>query len=639
MLAPLLATALLWSPCPADPATAVASALLAASELPADDKPLKALAAWMKLYRTGKAPLRGKQDDGRPVHIDAKDSFAVKFGLAPKTGLGTSTWAGDLEVILEHVAKLDSAEAAEALLEVAAIGIDRGNYEREMGPIEVRSIGEKWLMRLASPAAIEQLAKGARGELKVEKARAFAVQAAAVRGLGLMREAGAHATIAQQLAAAEVAVRINAAEALGTLTKAPTEEESAKLGRKVELLDAAGQEAAALALAAALEREQSDLVLPVVVQSLRTLYQKYVPKPGVEAPKKDAKPAGEPAAGDKGDTPAAPAPAGLPESVRLAVRAGIKALGRTSWRADMAILALLDEFRSTEAVPALIAVLERFRDHPEEVQSGKLSGMLQHRAHELLVAMTGAVFPATQPDKWRELWDKERDKIEVTQKKEPKGVPTTVASGFCGIPVQGTRVLFILDLSRSMTFAMDNPPTGEKGAPKLSTRLDYAKRELISAMDQIAPNAFFNLITFNGNPKCKVWNKDMVPATEHNRTRFRKYVSELDGEGGTNLWSALEEGLKLKSLVYGNRYETNVDELFVLSDGAPSQGDVLDPAEILRLVKECNRFSGLRINTVFISSNSAEERSQPPMPWMKDIDAAQLMKRMAEENGGKFVKL
>jgi hypothetical protein len=625
MLAPLLATALLWSPC-SDPATTVASAALTAAELPADDKPLKALAAWLKLYRTGKAPLNGKQDDGRPVPIDAKDSFAVKFGLAPKTGLGTSTWAGDLEVILEHVAKLDSAEAAEAILDIASIGIDRGNYEREMGSIEVRGIGEKWLMRLASPAARELLAKAARGELKVEKARAFAVQAAAVRGLGLMREGGAHATIAAQLAAAEVAVRINAAEALGTLIKAPTEEESSRLGRKVDLLDDAGQEAAAVALAGALEREQSDMVLPVVVQSLRALYQKYVPKPGVEAPKKDAA------------APAA-APAGLPESVRLAVRAGIKALGRTSWRADMAILALLDEFRSTEAVPALIAVLERFRDHPEEVQSGKLSGLLLYRAHEMLVAMTGAVFPATQPDKWRELWDKERDKIEVTQKKEPKGVPTTVASGFCGIPVQGTRVLFILDLSRSMTFAMDNPPPATKDSPKLSTRLDYAKRELISAMDQIAPNAFFNLITFNGNPKCKVWSKDMVPATEHNRTRFRKYVGELDGEGGTNLWSALEEGLKLKSMVYGNRYETNVDELFVLSDGAPSQGDVLDPAEILRLVKECNRFSGLRINTVFISSNSEEERSQPPMPWMKDIDAAQLMKRMAEENGGKFVKL
>lgn len=638
MLAPLLTTALLWSPCSAEPATTVASALPAAEGRLADDKPLKALAAWLKLYRTGKAPLNGKQDDGRPVQIDAKDSFAVKFGLAPKTGLSTSTWAGDLEVILEQVAKLDSAEAAEALLEVAAIGIDRGNYEREMGPIEVRGIGEKWLMRLASPAAREQLAKAARGELKVDKAHAFAMQAAAVRGLGLLREAGAHATIAQQLGAAEVAVRINAAEALGTLMKAPTEEESARLGRKVELLDAAGQEAAALALADALEREQSDLVLPVVVQSLRTLYQKYVPKPGAEAPKQDAKPAGDAAAAN-GATPAAAAPAGLPESVRLAVRAGIKALGRTSWRADMAILTLLDEFRSTEAVPALIAVLERFRDHPEEVQSGKLSGLLLHRAHELLVAMTGAVFPATQPEKWRELWDKERDKIEVTQKKEPKGVPTTVASGFCGIPVQGTRVLFILDLSGSMAFAMDNPPAGGKDAPKLSTRLDYAKRELISAMDQIAPNAFFNLITFNGNPKCKVWSKDMVPATEHNRTRFRKFVSELDGDGGTNLWSALEEGLKLKSLVYGNRYETNVDELFVLSDGAPSQGDVLDPAEILRLVRECNRFSGLRINTVFISSNSEEERKQPPMPWMKDIDAATLMKRMAEENGGKFVKL
>jgi len=76
--------------------------------------------------------------------------------------------------------------------------------------------------------------------------------------------------------------------------------------------------------------------------------------------------------------------------------------------------------------------------------------------------------------------------------------------------------------------------------------------------------------------------------------------------------------------------------MFVLSDGAPSVGDVLDPIEILRLVKECNRFANLRINTVYISS--AAPPGQGPAPWMT-ITPEDMMKRMAEQNGGKFVNL
>ena len=152
------------------------------------------------------------------------------------------------------------------------------------------------------------------------------------------------------------------------------------------------------------------MVLPAVVQALRTLYEKYLPKPSSTAAAKpeDKEAGGAKESGEKATGEAAAAkpatPAGPPESVRLAVRAAIKALGRSTWRADMVIVRLLDDFRSAESVPALITVLERFRDHPEEVQSGKLSGLLLHRAHELLVSMTGAVYPATQPDKWRELW-------------------------------------------------------------------------------------------------------------------------------------------------------------------------------------------------------------------------------------------
>jgi HEAT repeat protein len=70
------------------------------------------------------------------------------------------------------------------------------------------------------------------------------------------REATSRPVLEQQLASPHVIVRVNAAEALAYL----------------------GEEAGAMALIQALEQEQSDMVLPAVVQALRTLYEKYLPK-------------------------------------------------------------------------------------------------------------------------------------------------------------------------------------------------------------------------------------------------------------------------------------------------------------------------------------------------------------------------
>lgn len=597
MLALLLASMSWCSPAaalaPPPAATAVSTAL-------ADERPLRALDAWLKLYFAGKIDFRSKANI-------AKDSIAAKFGLLPKNGLGDPTWAGDLDAILAAVARLETPAAAQALLEVAAVGIDQGKYTYEMAAYDVRVAGETWAAKLQTPEARAQLVLAAKGETKTEKNKAVAIQVAGVRCVGLLKDQSLRPVLEQALGDGDDLVRIHAAEALGAL----------------------GDEQAALPLIGVLQRDTVDGVLVSAAQALRSLYARHLPQPGVfEAGKDGAKPA-------EADAPKPATPAELPESVRLAVRAAIGALGRTTWRADMALVRLLDDFRSLETVPALIGVLERFQARPEDLKSGKSSGLLLYQAHELLVAMTGAVYPADQPAKWRSFWDTEKDKIVVTQKREPKGVPTTVASGFCGIPVQGTRVVFILDLSGSMDWPMDE--VGADGKKKRSIRLDFAKRELHRAMDAISPNAMFNLVTFNGDDKAESWSKDLVVATDKNRERFKKYVDGLKARGGTNLWSGLEDALKIKSLVYGNRYTTSVDEVFILSDGAPTVGDVTDPVEILRLVQECNKFSQARINTVYISSATPEEfrQAEPRMA----ITPQELMRRMAEQNGGKFREL
>ncbi|MFY9341413.1 MAG: HEAT repeat domain-containing protein [Planctomycetota bacterium] len=550
-----------------------------------DDKALKALDAWLKLYHSGKMDLRARNIAG--------DSIAVKYGITPKNGLGVPTWLGDLEAILEAVARIDDADAARSLLEVVSVGLDpTGRYTLEMAPYEVRAAGERWAAKLVSAPAKETLAKAARGELKVEKARMAAMQTAAVKCLGLIKDRAFRPVLEQALSSGDELVRNTAAEALGTL----------------------GDEAAAGPLVALLDRDTVDSVLVAATRSLHALFWKYLPKPGSE--------------------PAVPAAtADLPEGARLAVRSASQALGRTTWRADMVLIRLFDDFRSLEAVPALIAQLERFRAHPEEIKSGKLSGLVVYQAHELLVSMTGAVFPADQPEKWRAFWGAEKDRIVIGNRKPAAAAPP-IGNNLCGIPVQGTRVAFLLDLSGPMDWPMTDESAD--GINRKMTRLDHAKLELTRAIDGLPPNAWFNLITFNGNPKCESWKPTLVPATKPNREACKKYVDGLRALGGANLWSGLEEALKIKSLVYGNR-SSDIDELFLLSNGTPTVGDVQDPIEMLRLVQECNRFASARISTVHFDSEVPQEiRNRGPR---MSITPQELMRRMAQENGGRFREL
>lgn len=551
-----------------------------------DGKPIKALEAWLKLYHAGKIDYTSKDNM-------AKDSLAMKYKVAPRSALTDPTWAGDLELILEALAAQNDEEAAAALLEVAAIGIDQGKYTPEMAPATVRGAAERWIAKLSSTGAKAALGKAARGELKVSRAQKVAIRAAAARSIALVGDRLLLSELEPLLQDEAAIVRVNAAEAFGKLA------DESKAGPLIELL----------------RRDASDAVLQTAAEALRAIYKPFA------------------LAGTGSDAEAGTAK--LPESLRQAVRAAIEALGRTSWRADMALVRFLDDFRSLEAVPALIAVLERFRDHPDQLEEGKLSGLLRYQVHELLVSTTGAVLPADQPERWRALWDAEKDKLEVTKKHETGSAGATTAGDFFGIPIEGTRVVFVLDLSGSMQWPVANDDGS--GRKERQSGLDFAKQELRRAIAALPPNAQCNLITFNGNPRPELWSKDLVPATERNRDRLLKHVDGLRADGGTNLWGALEEALKIRSLVQNAKYETDIDELFVLSDGAPSAGAVIDPVQILRLVQESNRFAATRINTVFVNTELPPE-ARRAMAQM-EMQPAELMKRLAEQNSGRFREL
>ena len=320
-----------------------------------------------------------------------------------------------------------------------------------------------------------------------------------------------------------------------------------------------------------------------------------------------------------------------PRLFRAAIGAVCSGLGRGSWRSELALVQFLRQVRSADAIPPLLDALERALG--KRTDQSATSGSLVGAIHEALLDLTGFYAPADKPAAWREWWRTVRDGFTLPPSKQereltadakvPKGQRTVTS--FFGIPVSGSRVVFVLDVSRSMSF-----PFGTGTEQSRSSRLDEARRELLLAVKGLPPATRFNLILFSTDQRS--WKPDLVPATEAMKSEFQGFVERIQPEAGTNLFAGLDHALGIKSAQPGDRYATNVDEVILLSDGAPSVGAVVRTDEILRLITETNRYARVTIHTVFIG---------PKVPVGQDLAQGtltpyELMEQLARQNGGRF---
>lgn len=548
----------------------LALSLITSSHAAAQDpRACKALEHWLASHRAGKLDLDkdriNKTSPGVRAEIVPEDR-AVKIGHLE-----------ELDAICRAVAAEDTAEAMEHVLLVAAVGLEpsaKGTVA--MRPQVVREIGEQWVDRLDSPEALKVLEEAA-GDERATKGLALARRVAALRALGRRKAATAWSFLQRGLAAEEAEIRLAAAEASGQIRQRTT------------LRD----------LAIAASEEQDEVVLTAELDAMLAIVEEHR-----EALEEDV--------------------------LRRVADAAVHALGRGSWRSDLAAVELLERVRSAQSVPALIEVLARFEAGADDVGEELRSGLLKERTFEVLLSLTGARFPAEQASRWRQWWEEVKSEFVVAEPLAPRGKggdERTTTGDFFGIPIRGSRVLFVVDTSGSMAQGWRGAESGR--AREGEQKIDVAKRELLAAVARLTSDCSFNLVWFgNGS---EAWQRDMVPATDKNKQRFEKAVEDLRPDGGTNLWQGVRDGLKLESLVHGTRYGATYDQLFILSDGMPTLGEVRDPKEILLLLGETNRYSRVRIDTVYIAGEPRQERRDTDRAGMS---GAEFMKRLAEENGG-----
>ena len=268
--------------------------------------------------------------------------------------------------------------------------------------------------------------------------------------------------------------------------------------------------------------------------------------------------------------------------------------------------------------------------------------------------------------------------------KNPGQTRSVIRGEYYGTKIESNRVVFVMDISRSMEWAAKEeapapeapekdkvvitgpdakkdgtdaaPPVPEEMKKKkkevdgrpVKRRIDSVKKELISTLYGLDPKVYFSVIFYNND--VKIWKKELVPATNENKMDAIKTVDNQVPAGRTNIYDALEAAYKLtlgapkpnepKRVITGGGKGSPVelingpDTIFLLTDGNPNLGRISDPAEMVDAIRKINETRRIKINTIAVGVLDPDNTD----PMAKgDRANTYLMKAIADITGGAFV--
>lgn len=292
------------------------------------------------------------------------------------------------------------------------------------------------------------------------------------------------------------------------------------------------------------------------------------------------------------------------------------------WGTQRAAVEALLHTRTKESTGKLVESLER------------LEGRIERAVMDALTELTGERFrnPTVWPRWWKDnqsgfqpLTEQEfKDlmaKREAAAEEASEGENKTVVGSFFGVDLDSERLTFLIDSSGSMEAPMAprsgdrrGPTTGGDGdgrrAPRGGTRLEVAKNELLYFLGDLPPSALVNVGRFSDG--ADAWSNSLERVDKEKTKRsIRAFVEQLVPGGGTNIYAAMQLAFQ----------DPDVDTIMLLSDGAPSVGEVLDTGTIAQHVGVWNAHRGVTIHVVCIGVDQPD------------------LRRMAEDSGGSYTFL
>ncbi|PIE25516.1 MAG: hypothetical protein CSA62_01075 [Planctomycetota bacterium] len=270
----------------------------------------------------------------------------------------------------------------------------------------------------------------------------------------------------------------------------------------------------------------------------------------------------------------------------------------------------------------------------------KEEGRTKKRIAAALAVLTGKDL-GTMLSSWRGWWEKEGaefmkngrgedvDDINDPQRGRPglgrraKNNASPGGTGYFGIPQDGKALIYVIDSSGSMKVEIDRKKHGSiaKGESANMTRLEACKAELVDTIKRLVNGKKFNVISYSDLPH--QWKPKLVVANEASKKEAIAWVRALKPNSSTNIHDAMQMAFGLAGR--GGRdkyYETEVDTIYLLSDGSPTtpdgKPDNID--KILKAVRTWNAMNRVTVHAIAIGQHLN----------------VQFMQRLAAENGGEF---
>lgn len=171
-------------------------------------------------------------------------------------------------------------------------------------------------------------------------------------------------------------------------------------------------------------------------------------------------------------------------------------------------------------------------------------------------------------------WWQEKEKEFVFPAGLPRDPVLALRAGapsYYGLPLYGSKIIFIADFSGSMR------------GPKLAA----AQRELTATIGQLPDGVKFNIIAFNS--EVFRWKRELQLVSPQSKLEATRFIASGQAAATTASFDALEAAL-----------EQDTDSIYFLTDGAPVGGKTQIPAEIITIISRTNRVRRATINAIGI---------------------------------------
>lgn len=263
--------------------------------------------------------------------------------------------------------------------------------------------------------------------------------------------------------------------------------------------------------------------------------------------------------------------AGLPSPPAAATTACVESLGHARWQVRAAAIRLARTLRSRDLVPPLIECLD-----DRELR-------LAADARAALRDLTGRDLGAIAA--WRSWWQQEGKAFQPLDRAVRPAAPAREAATvtYWNLPVVSDRIAFVVDTSGSM-----NQPFGTGGG----TRLVEAQRQLERAVGQLPARARCNLIAFADT--ARAFAPTLQPTDAKRRAALLAMGKALTARGPTDVHAALQ-------LAFA---DPEVDTIYLLTDGHPSAGAIVDASALAAQVRRWNVGRGVVVHTIALGGKS-----------------------------------